>query len=100
MVSLENEEKDARWPGLLTAARAWRATLIPKTSNGVYGPTMSLLRAIEEFDPKPCEHPRSYRVFFPISAGGGQTCGYCGEALQVSEHEQSETEASQSGTEQ
>lgn len=41
---------DPRWPRLLAASRTWRATLIPNTSSGIYGPTQELLRAIEAFD--------------------------------------------------
>lgn len=43
-------ELDPRWPRLLAAGRAWRATLIPGTSSGIYGPTKALLAAIESFD--------------------------------------------------
>lgn len=53
---------DERWARLLVAARAWRGSLIPKTSTGVAGPTAALVEAIEAFD-APCSHPRLGWVF-------------------------------------
>jgi hypothetical protein len=43
-------DMDPRWPRLLAAARSWRAQQIPRTSNGIYGPTRVLVEAIEAFD--------------------------------------------------
>lgn len=41
---------DPRFPRLLAAARAWRATLVPKTSTGMQGPTRVLIEAVDAFD--------------------------------------------------
>lgn len=41
---------DQKYLRLLVAARVWRASLIPKTSTGLAGPTAELLRAVEALD--------------------------------------------------
>lgn len=71
-------DMDPRWPRLLAAARSWRASMIPNTSVGIYGPTRVLIEAIEDFD-EGCQHPRDQRVF--SSSGGPDVCGKCGAAL-------------------
>jgi hypothetical protein len=75
-------DMDARWPALLAAGRAWRASLIPKTSTGIAGPTQALIAAIESFDQ--CDHPRAQLVFFrdDVDRTGLHTrCGKCGVVL-------------------
>ena len=67
---------------LLTAARQWRTEgLIPKTSTASWPSVEKLLAAIAAFDPEPCDHPKSWRVFFSQSADADQICGYCGAIL-------------------
>ena len=75
----------AQWFGnLLTAARGWRSALIPGTSTAAWNEVVGLVTAISAFDPEPCDHPRSWRVFYPNSAGGGEVCGYCGTSVKGS----------------
>jgi hypothetical protein len=64
--------------GLISAARSWRGSLVPSTSTALWGPTKNLLEAIAALDPKPCDHPRSWRVFRAKSANADEVCGYCG----------------------
>jgi len=68
---------DPKWPRLLAAARVWRASVIPSTSTGIYGPTRGLIEAVEAFDEE-CSHPRAQRVF---SANQPDVCGKCGTTL-------------------
>lgn len=63
---------DPRWPGLLTAARAWKAGLIPNTSTSILGPARALVAAIEAFDV--CDHPRLAWVFH---GDGSIECSTC-----------------------
>lgn len=63
---------------LVGEARAWRGSLIPSTSTGLWGPTRNLLEAISAFDRAPCDHPRSWRVYRAVSANADEVCGYCG----------------------
>jgi hypothetical protein len=72
-----SEARDDRWDELLAAARAWRSTLIPKTSTGLAGPTARLIGAIEKLD-APCAHPRLGWVFH---TDGRVECSSCGEIL-------------------
>jgi hypothetical protein len=78
-------DMDPRWPRLLAAARVWQASLIPKTSTSVFGPTRLLIEAIEAFEKKPCDHPRAQRVFHSseyIETGvARESCGKCGAVL-------------------
>lgn len=66
---------DPRWPALLAAARVWKASLIPRTSTGVAGPTNNLIEAIAAFD-QACVHPRALRAYM---TDGREQCGGCGE---------------------
>jgi len=67
-------DMDPRWPQLLAAGRAWRGSLIPRTSTAVANTTNLLLEAIAAFDP-PCDHPRATRIFH---LNGRTECGACG----------------------
>lgn len=61
---------------LLTAARGWRAGLIPNTGTAVWSAVRGLLDAIAVFDPPPCGHPRANQVFYTDQSTG---CGKCGQ---------------------
>ena len=66
---------------LLDHARNWRASILPGTSTAGLRQSLDLLSAIAALDKPPCEHPRSWRIFKPESAGGGEICGYCGSSM-------------------
>lgn len=70
---------DDRWTQLLDAARAWRSSLIPKTSTGLAGPTARLIEAIEAFN-EPCAHPRLGWVFH---RDGRIECSSCAKILDL-----------------
>jgi hypothetical protein len=70
---------EARYAVLLAAARAWRTSLIPRTSTGLQPQTSALVAAVAAFDPEPCQHERFGRVFFADSPR--QECSDCGQPI-------------------
>jgi hypothetical protein len=69
-------ERAQQFGVLLTVARTWRESVVPKTSTSTAPSFYDLLQAIAMFDEpdQKCKHPRGWRVFYT----GYEICGYCG----------------------
>ena len=80
---MTDDEKMAKLGELLDASRNLRASVIPATSTASQPAMRRFLETVAAFDPAPCDHPRSWRVYFPPIGESPEVCGYCGVRLDL-----------------